>query len=253
MEGERTLSNSVVQATSGYDRAGIERRVRELGPWFHNLDVGGVQTAPDHPLGDFLEPIWGHVEPHLPADMRGMTVLDIGCNAGFYSQRLTRRGAKVLGVDHDERYLEQARFAAEVAGLPIEFRRMDVYELDSLQGTFDYVFFMGVFYHLRYPIYGLDKVVRLVGKRLVFQSMIRGVPEQPEIPPDAPISDREMFEQPGFPCMYFIEKRYAGDPTNWFIPNESGMAAILRSAGLKLLAHPFNEMWICEPGAIPEI
>ena len=26
----------------------IARRVRELGPWFHNLDLGGVRTAPDH-------------------------------------------------------------------------------------------------------------------------------------------------------------------------------------------------------------
>ena len=56
-----------------------------------------------------------------------------------------------------------------------------------------------------------------------------------------------MFERPGFPCMYFIEHRYAGDPTNWWVPNESGMAAMLRSAGLTLLAHPFSEMWICEP------
>src|SRR5512142_3043792 len=105
---------------------------------------------------------------------------------------------------------------------------------------------MGVFYHLRYPVYGLDKVVRVVGERLVFQSMIRGVSARPDIPPDASITDRAMFEQPGFPCMYFIENRYAGDPTNWWVPNESGMEAILRSTGLDIVAHPFGEMWICD-------
>ena len=25
----------------------IRRRVRELGDWFHNLDLGGIPTAPD--------------------------------------------------------------------------------------------------------------------------------------------------------------------------------------------------------------
>ncbi len=249
------MSNSVVTETSGaWDRADVERRVRELGPWFHNLNLAGVQTAPDHPLGNFLEAMWWHVRQHLPEDMTGLTVLDIGCNAGFYSQRLTERGARVLGLDHDEHYLTQARFAAEVTGLDIEFRRMDVYDLDRIEaeGPFDYVFFMGVFYHLRYPVYGLDKVVRLVGKRLVFQSMIRGISADPAVPADAPITDRELFEQPGFPCMYFIEKRYAGDPTNWWVPNESGMAAILRSAGLQLVAHPFTEMWICDRTEVPE-
>ena len=83
--------------------------------------------------------------------------------------------------------------------------------------------------------------------------MIRGIDAEPVVPRDAPITDRELFEQPGFPCMYFIERRYAGDPTNWWVPNESGMAAILRSAGLDLVAHPFTEMWICDRGALPEL
>lgn len=241
------LSNSVVtQTQDAWDRPAIEERVRALAPWFHNLDLRGVATAPDHFLGNFLEEMWWHVEHFLPAAMTGKTVLDIGCNAGFYSQKLTRRGARVLGVDHDEHYLEQARFAAEVEGLDIEFRRMDVYDLDQLDTTFDYVFFMGVFYHLRYPVYGLDKVTRLVGERLIFQSMIRGVADRPDVPPDAAITDRSLFEQPGFPCMYFIEDRYAGDPTNWWVPNESGMEAILRSTGLHIVAHPFAEMWICD-------
>ncbi|MFW6331332.1 MAG: hypothetical protein ACOC3J_06370, partial [Gemmatimonadota bacterium] len=65
--------------------APVAERVRRLGPWFHDLDLNGVRTAPDHPLGDFLRDLWRMVSPAFPADMRGKTVLDIGCNAGFYS------------------------------------------------------------------------------------------------------------------------------------------------------------------------
>ncbi|HVI80355.1 MAG TPA: hypothetical protein VM715_19820, partial [Candidatus Acidoferrum sp.] len=50
---------------------------------------------------------------------------------------------------------------------------------------------------------------------------------------------------PAFPKMYFIEKRYAGDPTNWWIPNRAGVEAMLRSAGFEILEHPENEVFVC--------
>jgi tRNA (mo5U34)-methyltransferase len=61
-------------------------------------------------------------------------VLDIGCNAGFYSFEMKRRGAgRVVGIDFDDYYLDQARFAAEVLGFEdIEFRRMSVYDVGAL-------------------------------------------------------------------------------------------------------------------------
>lgn len=237
----------ISEAPANWTPARLRQRVEELGPWFHDLDLGrGVRTAPDHPLGNFLGEMWQVVQRYIPEDLTGATVLDIGCNAGFYSQQLRRRGAAVLGIDHDEHYLAQARFAAEVNGLGIDYRRMEVYDVDAVGEEFDYVLFMGVLYHLRYPLYALDKVARLPRKRLIFQSMIRGVPGTIDVPDDAPITERAMFEHPRFPAMYFIEKCYVGDPTNWWVPNEAGTEAMLRSAGLRIIDHPFLEMWICE-------
>src|SRR2546421_12240252 len=89
-------------------RAEIEARVHELGPWFHNLDLNGVRTAPDHFLGDFPAIKWQSFAHALPADLRGQTVLDIGCNAGFYAIEMKRRGAdRVVGIDTDEEFLAQ--------------------------------------------------------------------------------------------------------------------------------------------------
>src|ERR687897_2153462 len=105
----------------------IARRVRELGAWFHNLDLCGVQTAPHHFLGDYPAVKWRRFAAALPADLSGRTVLDVGCNAGFYSIEMKRRGADyVLGIDSDRRYLAQAAFAAEVAGGQIHFPRVAV-------------------------------------------------------------------------------------------------------------------------------
>jgi tRNA (mo5U34)-methyltransferase len=230
------------------DRELLTRRIGELGDWFHNLDLHGVRTAPNHFLGDFPNVKWKHIGPSLPADLAGASVLDIGCNGGFYSIQMKRRGAgRVLGIDVDDRYLNQGRFAAETLGLDIEFEKRSVYEVDGIEGQFDYVFFMGVFYHLRYPLFALDKVIKKVGGKLIFQTMIRGSEEAKEVASDYHFWNKTVFSDPGFPQMYFIENSYAGDPTNWWIPNRAAAEGMLRSSGLEIVAHPETETWICEP------
>src|ERR1051325_5099342 len=209
-------------------RQQLMRRISEMGEWFHNINLNGVATAPHHFLGDFPRVKWKHIAPALPADLSGATVLDIGCNAGFHSIELKRRGAsRGLGVDGDDRYLEQARFASHVLGLEIEFAKCSVYNVDSIPGEFDYVLLMGVFYHLRYPLYALDKVIKKVKGSLVFQTMIRGSLQSPELADDYHFWNTAIFNNVDFPSMYFIEKKYAGDPTNWWIPNHGAMEAML--------------------------
>jgi hypothetical protein len=92
----------------------LQAQIEALGPWFHNLHLpGGVQTAPHHFIGgDFPRFKWLEIAPHIPQDLRGWRVLDVGCNAGFYSFELARRGASVLAIDVEDLYLTQARWAA---------------------------------------------------------------------------------------------------------------------------------------------
>jgi tRNA (mo5U34)-methyltransferase len=134
-----------VSAVAEFSPAEIQRRVAELGAWFQNINLHGVQTAPHHFLGDYPAVKFKRFAHALPEDLTGKTVLDIGCNAGFYSIEMKRRGAeRVLGVDFDERYLAQARFAAETLGMDIEFRQLSVYDVGTLREQFDLVIFMGV-------------------------------------------------------------------------------------------------------------
>jgi tRNA (mo5U34)-methyltransferase len=225
----------------------IERRIRELGPWFHNLELAGVQTAPDHFLGDYPRVKWRCFEHAIPADLSGKSVLDIGCNGGFYSIEMKRRGAaRVVGVDSDEGYLAQARFAAEVCGVDIELKELSVYELQRLGERFDIVLFMGVLYHLRHPLLALDLIHTYAAKDLlVFQSMLRGSEDAGRVEPDYAFSETEVFDRADYPKLHFVEHEYAGDPTNWWIPNRACVEAMLRSAGFGVLARPEPEVYVC--------
>jgi len=225
--------------------------IAALAPWFHNLHLpDGTQTAPDHFLGDFPTFKWEQIRTSIPADLGGWTALDIGCNAGFYSFELARRGARVTGIDYDERYLAQARWAARQFGVEdrVEFRRMQVYDLARSEERWDLVLFMGVLYHLRYPLLGLDIVAHRVKRRLVFQTLTMPGEEVCDPPADLDIHEREAMLDPGWPRMAFIEHRLAADPTNWWAPNHAAVEAMLRSAGLRVVARPGHEIYLCEPG-----
>jgi len=247
------VSTQTQQAVA-MSREEVERRVRELGPWFHNLDLKGVQTAPEHFLGDYPRAKWVRFAHALPADLTGKTVLDIGCNAGFYALEMKRRGAeRVVGIDSDETYLAQARFAAELSGLAdgVEFRRLDVYDVGALKETFDLVLFMGVLYHLRHPLLALDLLhAHVVKDVLVFQSLQRGSPRVEELEADYPFEETEIFNQPGYPKLHFVEREYAHDWTNWWIPNRACAEAMLRDAGFELLAHPEGDVYVCRRGPV---
>jgi tRNA (mo5U34)-methyltransferase len=228
----------------------LEARVRALGPWFHNLDLHGVRTAPEHFLGDYPSIKWQRFQGVLPDDLTGRTVLDIGCNGGFYAIEMKRRGAdRVVAIDHDPDYLAQARLASEVLGLEIELRQASVYDVGALGERFDLVLFMGVLYHLRHPLLALDLIhEHVAGDLLLFQSMQRGTPEPFAAAEDYPFSENGVFDQPGWPRLHFVEHRYAGDPTNWWIPNPACAEAMLRSAGFAILEHPEEEVFLCRAG-----
>lgn len=225
----------------------IERRVQELGPWFHNMELGGVRTAPDHFLGDYPRLKWRGFAHALPADLSGTTVLDVGCNAGFYALEMKRRGAeRVVAIDSDARYLAQARLASEVTGLELELRELSVYDVGALGERFDLVLFMGVLYHLRHPLLALDLLhEHVVGERMLFQSLQRGSPDVRPLERDYPFSERAIFDDHGYPKLHFVERKYARDPTNWWIPNRACAEAMLRNAGFEIESHPEEEVYLC--------
>jgi tRNA (mo5U34)-methyltransferase len=229
---------------------GLAAEAAALGPWFHNLHLpDGSQTAPHHPLGDFPAFKWRQLGPALPADLSGWTALDIGCNAGFYSLELARRGAHVVALDREELFLRQAEWARRhfPFGDRIELRSGQVYDLAHWTERFDLVLFLGVFYHLRYPLLALDLVAEKARRLLAFQTLTIPGEEVAAVPDDQDFHDRTPMLAPGWPKMAFIEKKLAGDATNWWAANPAGVEAMLRSTGLRVVSRPAHETYLCEP------
>ncbi|MBR0557081.1 TIGR04290 family methyltransferase [Ciceribacter sp. L1K23] len=240
------MKSSAAQANDG-----LRREIERLGPWFQNMEIGGVETAPDHFLGDYPRFKWEGFQHVLPADLEGRSVLDVGCNAGFYSMEMKRRNAgRVVGIDADPHYLRQARFAAGHCDLDIEFREMSVYDIGKLNERFDLVIFMGVFYHLRHPLLALDLLYdHVVDDLLLFQSLQRGDGRTSPLEENYDFGNWDVFDKPDYPTLFFVEERYASDPTNWLIPNTAATEAMLRSSGFDIVAHPEREVYLCGRGS----
>ena len=122
-------------------------------------------------------------------------------------------------------------------------------ELARHPERYDLVWFMGVFYHLRYPLLGLDIVAEKVGRLMVFQTLSLPGHEVEPAPDDIALDmeAREPLHARGWPKLAFIERRLAGDLTNWWVPNRAAIEALLRSSGFSVQPLPCTETYLCRP------
>ena len=224
----------------------LQNVLAKLGPWYHDVRLTPqISTYAVH--RHYVESRWKYLAEFLPADLTGKRVLDIGCNGGFFSLEMKKRNAPhVLGIDTMPHWLAQARFISNWFEKPIELRELGAYDVASL-GEFDVVVFIGVLYHLRYPLYAIDQVASICKDTMYLQSMVRGDSRDFTPAPDYAQSEQKIFERPEFPRMYFIEKSFNADESNWWMPNTSCLMAMARSAGFRSVeqsSHP--ELIICK-------
>lgn len=159
----------------------ILARVRELDKgdmgWYQDIDLGnGLSTKSRRVWGEDLDHPkrrWKNIEPAVPLDMSGMSVLDIGCNAGFVSFQAADRGATdVVGIDLKQGYIDQANFCADVRGQSVDFRLGSVYDVGNFGRTFDFVFFVGLLYHCSYLERAVEAVSKSCASTLLCESAI---------------------------------------------------------------------------------
>jgi tRNA (mo5U34)-methyltransferase len=212
----------------------ILQRVETLAPWFHCIELGaGVSTKTasvtgepaDHPRGT-----WEIIQRCLPENLSGKTVLDVGCNAGFYSIEAKRLGAaRVLGVDAQRHLINQALFVRRALSLDIEYRRMSVYDLSrSSVGGFDITLALGLIYHCKHLVLALEKLFEVTNDLLIIETAI--------LPPNkTPRSFEDAVAGPAItlhPLVYAENPAESKEPIfNWFLPGTKSLEALLRNVG----------------------
>ena len=115
---------------------------------------------------------WERIRSNV--DLRGRSVLDVGCGNGYYGWRMLEAGASsVTGIDSSLLFVLQHALFAQYIGnqqaiLPIRLNDF------SVQEPYDVVFSMGVLYHQRNPAAHLDALSKLLTPNgtLVLETLI---------------------------------------------------------------------------------
>ncbi|HVN52046.1 MAG TPA: DUF1698 domain-containing protein [Acidimicrobiales bacterium] len=195
----------------------LRARVADI-QWYHTMELApGVRTP------GVNDPLQSIERLHLPADLSGRTVLDIGAWDGAYSFEAERRGAaRVLATDHyswggggwgTKSGFELAR---ECLGSSVEDRTIDVFDLSpGSVGTFDLVLFLGVLYHLKDPIGALEHVASVTDGMAIVETEV----------------DLMLLRRPA--AAFYPGTELNADPTNWWGLNPAAVCGALRAVGFR--------------------
>ena len=208
---ERTLA----LANDPVFAARIQKYVADLSrkQHYHSLELNDGTVLPGL-IG--VEALRARVRAFpIPEDLIGRRVLDVGAASGWNAFEMERRGAEVVAVDCVE--YSELREVGELRGSRIDYRLLDVDELDPAGiGTFDYILFFGVLYHLRHPLLGLERICALARDSVFIESFVAdGLGER---------SDACTME-------FYETDELGGQIDNWFGPTTKCLMAMCRSAG----------------------
>lgn len=185
--------------------------------WFHRIQLDETTTTPGvcpHTAAEASQRFG------IPEDLRGKSVLDIGAWDGLFSFEAERRGARVTAMDTS---FEDGgnwggttgfNFARRQLGSKVEFRAGNVHALDpATHGSFDFVFFFGVLYHLTNPVDALRRVRAVCRECCLIETAFCMHPDGLKRP------------------LWEFNHGCDNDPTNYWYPTVAGLAAVLRLAG----------------------
>ncbi|NKB70445.1 MAG: DUF1698 domain-containing protein [Candidatus Latescibacteria bacterium] len=218
----------------------LQQEIDRVPLWRHRIELPDGTVTPgvqDSPAQLALL--------HLPEDLSGKSVLDIGCSDGFYSFECERRGAnRVLAVDNYSSPLVDSPSGFNVAhkllDSKVEFRQADLFSLNpEADGPFDIVLFLGVLYHLRHPFLGIERTAQLCNERLILETRL-----------DSPFGlwgalKRRLLGPDNLrPSMRFCERNQVNDdPTNWWTPSAKCVEGMMRASGFCAVEQVASQGW----------
>ncbi|MDX2222153.1 MAG: bifunctional 2-polyprenyl-6-hydroxyphenol methylase/3-demethylubiquinol 3-O-methyltransferase UbiG [Rhodospirillaceae bacterium] len=108
----------------------------------HKFNPERIRFARDRLAGHFGRDI------ETPRPFAGLSLLDVGCGGGLFSEPMARLGFQVTGIDAGQRNVEVARIHAAKMGLEIDYRCQAPEDLAAEGRCFDVVLILEVVEHV---------------------------------------------------------------------------------------------------------
>jgi len=207
----------------------FRERIKKV-KWWHSFILGNYGFTNGKQKGS--------LSIHMPKDLTGKTVLDIGAVDGQYSFEAESRGAKrVLAVDsyawQKKQYssykdLDTGKdgfnLAREILKSKVEDLELTDFDeqinVETL-GKWDIVLYLGILYHMKDPFRQIRKLYEITNELLIIETHT-----------DA--NDAYAWNATQTPKMAFYpHDELNHDETNWWGPNISCIRYMLKCAGFK--------------------
>lgn len=163
----------------------IERKIGSFPRWHYEFDLRGHKTPiyqekARHRHRNRAAYFFDTAVSLFGGSLEGKRVLDLGCNAGWWSLKAMEAGADyVLGIDGREMHVEQSRFVFEALGIEdvrYDFELANVLDMDfSVHGRFDVVLLLGLLYHISKPVDLMERIAPVNEDMLIVDTAIAPV------------------------------------------------------------------------------
>ena len=167
----KLMENEIV-FQSNHSKEEIKKHLEQNNTWYHAMNINGIQTKNTRTSSQYQ--MW--ISQVIPDDLTGKNILDVGCTDGFYSFLCEQRNAnRMLAIDYEgfDKHKKMPESAKKInpnnfelykklLDSKVEYRKLDVYNIDLIKETFDFVLFFGVYYHLENLISALKKIYSVV-------------------------------------------------------------------------------------------
>jgi len=207
----------------------IKERIASVPYWWHQIEVAPGIYTPGHDMTSArLEGM------HLPKNMVGKRTLDIGAYDGFFTFECERRGADITAMDAVGPNQSGFNIARELLGSKAKHVRQSVYNLNPDKiGQFDIVLFLGVLYHLRYPLLALDKIYAVCDDLLILESQICDHCFIDQNGRSLSLSELSPDLEKLPLAQFYPNDELNKDPSNWWSPNLIALEKMIETSGFE--------------------
>ncbi len=226
----------------------VRRLIASVPNWYHRIEVApGIWTPGVNDTPVVLQALG------LPDTMSGLRVLDIGARDGFFSFECERRGADVVAIDYAPPGSTGFPLVKELIGSKLNLIQENLFNVTPEKyGLFDIVLFLGVLYHLRDPMMGIDIVRSVCKGELFLETHVMDSEVQMPNRDAKPLASIHP-DLAGIPLMQFYPRNALNnDYTNYWGPNMRCVELMLEEANFRVLSsrlHGHRGIFRCTIGS----